>query len=109
MAPAASPSPRGRNGTECFDEQVGGHGHEGLGQAGKDSPQGRFPDRSSARHEHQRDGQPLRYVVKGDGGRDKGPQPFGSGEGDADPDPLGEGVRGHDAENQKRLGRTGPL
>jgi len=43
--------------------------------------------------------------MKSDGGGDEHPQPLFAGKGHADADPFGKGMRGHDPEDQQRLGR----
>ena len=86
IAPAAKPSPTGRNGLNCLDEQERGHRQERLRQAREDAPAGGCPDAHAARDEHEADREPFRDVVDRDRDRDEEPERRSPSEGHADAD-----------------------
>ena len=109
IAPAAKPSPNGREGRELLDEEEGRHGHEWLGKAREDAPPGCASHRGAARNENETDRQAFGDVVHCYCDGDEESECFFTAERDAHADPLGEGVERHHADDEQRLPRISSL
>lgn len=92
-----------------FDEQVGGNGHDRLGNAGKDGKTGGGDDPHAAGDEDQTNGQALGDIMECDGSGDKDAQALIAAEGNADPDPFGERVECHDPDDEDGFTGIGSL
>mmetsp|Transcript_36842 Transcript_36842/g.83063 ORF Transcript_36842/g.83063 Transcript_36842/m.83063 type:complete len:436 (+) Transcript_36842:139-1446(+) len=95
---------------ELLHKQVHGHRDQRLGQARADRHGERLELGHASRHQDQRHRQALGHIVDGEAGGDEGPEmgPALAAEGHADAEALGEGVEGHDRDDEADLRRLQP-
>eukprot|EP00968_Pinguiococcus_pyrenoidosus_P027344 scaffold7373_cov232-Pinguiococcus_pyrenoidosus.AAC.1 len=106
--PSREAQSHGQEADELVHKQIGRDGHDGLRRAGDERPERGLEDGNAARHHGERHGEALGDVVDREGHADEDSKaslrvPFPrlvAAEGHPDADPLGEGVQGHDDDDE---------